>query len=266
MRSLAVGRYRFLTTNRRAVWIVLVSVGGTLLFAMMISLSGAVMYSAPPLAYLETVIRRGDAAVAISIGGRVVGFCYVFQIGMLATVCHAFGSRNRRSDALGAADLMDTAPITPAARFWGDAMGVFASTMAVHVATLPLLAFVFALSPFPSSWMVGAELVIVLFVAFESFGASWKLHTSRDKSPTARTAGANAVLVILVFIAFRMLTSWSEFRDALAVFLVWPSPRSWFAIKATFLSPALLAFVLLMIFAGFTFFYYTRAVRAMERG
>ena len=266
MRSLAVSRYRFLTTNRRSGWIVLVAVAVLLFAAFLVIASGSAMYAVEFKSYFETVIWPRDAATVISVGGRMLEFCYAFQLLILAAACHAFGARNRRADAAGAADLMETAPITPSARFWGDAMGVFGSTMAVHFATLPLLAFVFAMSPFPSSWMLWAELMIVLVVALESTAASWKLHTSRDKSPTARTAGATAVLIILVITTLRLLTTWSDFRDALAAFIVWPSPRAWFAIKATMLSPMLLAFVLLMIFAGFTSFYYFRAVRAVEHG
>jgi hypothetical protein len=266
MRSLAVGRYRFLTTNRAAVWVLGMSIGAALFGAFAVIASASAMYSMDFISVFDTELRRGDPALIISLGGRMLELCYAFHILILAAACHAFGSRDRRSDASGEGDLMDTAPITPAARFWGDAMGVFASTMAVHFATLPLLAFVFALSPFPAMWMLWVELAIVAIVALDSAGASWKLHTSRNRSATARTAASAATLIITIIATVWALTSWGPFKDALAVFIVWPSPRAWSAIVATILSPMLLAFALLMIFAGFTLFYYFRAVRAVEQG
>lgn len=265
MRSLAVGRYRFLTTNRASRWILAVSVGGVLFVAVLISAVGDALYSAG-YSLLETRVRQTDPAMIISLSGRMLAMIYIVHVAILGVACHAFGSRDRRSDSLGEADLLDTAPVTPAALFWGDAIGIFASTMAVHLATLPLLAFAFLLGPFPSISFVWPEVVVVALVALQSLEASWKLHTSRMRSGTARAAGSAAALFVLIFITFRTLTTWNEFRDALGAFLVWPSPRAWSAITATVTSPLLLVMTLVVIYAGFTLFYYLRAVRAVEQG
>ncbi|HET7710478.1 MAG TPA: hypothetical protein VFL80_00975 [Thermoanaerobaculia bacterium] len=268
MRCLAVSQYRMLTTVRSAGWIFGISIGTVVLGVFGIGTAGAELYSLDSFGIVMTErhFRQDyDPAVILAIAARAVEVCYLLHLIVLAVACHVFSSRGGRHEKVEGSDLMDAAPITPSERYWGDAIGVFSSTMAIHLATLPLLAVVFALSPFQSSTFLWLELMVVALVVLESTAASWKFHASRTAPATARSASSAAIFVILVALVTISMTRWRDFRDAWAAFVVWPSPRAWSAIVDTVNSPALLVAAILALYGAFITFYYYRAVRAVER-
>lgn len=264
MRSLAVIRYRYLTNVRAAGWVLGLSIA---LVVGPVFLGGTTVTFLGPFAVLmpESDFLARDPAIILGIGARVVEGAYALHLIVLIGATHAFGTRKQLANRAATADLMDAAPVSPPARFWGDAAGIFAAAMTVHVATLPLLAFLVAVSPLSTTAFVWIELLVVFLLVSESVGAAWKLHASRISPNTARAASSSVVMVILVLLVTIALTRWRDFRDAWSSFVFWPSGRAWAGIVETIDSPSLLVATIVLLYAGFIAFYYFRGIRALER-
>ncbi|HXG58531.1 MAG TPA: hypothetical protein VNL91_05885 [Thermoanaerobaculia bacterium] len=261
MRGLAVVRHRLLTNIRAAGWVFGMSIA---LVALAMGVTGIEPIGPFAILMPESDFLGHNPGLILALAARVVAPAYILHMIVLVGACHAFGSRKSRQSSTAMADLMDAAPITPSIRFWGDALGVFVAAMTVHLTTLPLLAFVFAVSPLPLSTFAWLEFAVLVFVALESAAASWKLHASRIHPGTARAASSGAVFLILVAVATFSLTRWREFRDAWAQLMIWPSPRAWAAIVETIDSPSLLLSATVALYAAFIAFYYVRGIRALE--
>ncbi len=160
-------------------------------------------------------------------------------------------------------DLMDTAPVAPPSRFWGEALGTLGAAAIVHVCCLPLLAAVAALSPMPTVAFVSIEIGTLAFLVLAAAGAAWQRRAPRTKWSATRGT-RNAVLVgILLLLSVRFSTTqWDAFRDALAQF-VFPqtSMRTWAEVARAVDRPMLLAALVAMLYAGTIAYYYVSATR-----
>jgi hypothetical protein len=254
MRHLAIARYRLLTTIRGANWVFAISLGAALVFLL----------ASPSLRVDESEFRRypqGNAEVTATLAL----FCYVLHAIILFLNCLAFGSAGRsRSEAKESSDLIDTAPLTPGIRFWGDALGAFTAALIVHLCTLPLLALAVALSPITNGAFVRIELAIVAFLLLGGAAASWQLHAPPSKWSQTRAPRSAATFLILLIITLIVNTRWEAFRDALGVLMAETSPGHWADLVAAIDSPPLLLIQLVLLFGGFIAFYYFHAVRSLE--
>jgi len=160
-------------------------------------------------------------------------------------------------------DLMDTAPVAPPSRFWGEALGALGAAAIVHLCCLPLLAAVAALSPMPTAAFVSIEIGTLAFLALASAGAAWQRRAPRTKWSGTRGT-RNAVLVgILLLLSVRVSTTqWDAFRDALAQF-VFPrtSMQMWADVARAVDRPMLLAALVAMLYAGTIAYYYVSSTR-----
>jgi hypothetical protein len=254
MRWLAVARYRYLILLRRTKWIIPV---------LVLTLLPSVMAGAPGLLFTAREYRR-EAPVFLRGAGLAVVFAYSIHIWALTSLCWSFGVVPRRPEGARPLDLMDSAPISGYSRYWGDAIGILAAALTIHVSTLPLLALIIAQSAFPRSafWYLEAAVVFILF--FASAVASWTLRAKDSKwsqTRSARNAGAVLLTLLLIIMAS---TRVDQFSDAVVAFFVEPSPRAWNALTATFRSGTLL-FVLLTLSLGmFVALYSRQSARSID--
>jgi hypothetical protein len=170
----------------------------------------------------------------------------------------------RQGDAREEANLMETAPITPAGRFLGDMLGALACTLIIHLCTLPLLALAIALSPISSSFFWWWELILLALLILASAGAAWK-RLMTGPWGRARTAGNVALFGTLVIAAFALTTRWEEFRDAAVQYLAEPSPLRWSQLSREVMSPELLVMLLVILYVGFIAWFAMQSIRFLER-
>src|SRR5439155_12746511 len=159
MRYLAVARFRMLTTIREATWV--------FVFAMVPGLFAAIFEATPEPLF------RAAADELLGEFARIALVAWIFHAVVIVAASETFGSmRLFRVDATALPpDLMDSAPITPTQRFWGETLGVFAATATIHIACLPLLAVIAVLSPLPTVVFVWIEAGIVAWMILGSAGA-----------------------------------------------------------------------------------------------
>jgi hypothetical protein len=160
-------------------------------------------------------------------------------------------------------DLMDTAPVAPPSRFWGESLGTLGAAAIVHACCLPLLAAVAALSPMPNVAFVSIEIGTLALLGLAAAGAAWQRRAPRTKWSGTR-GPRNAVLVgILLLLSVRVSTTqWTEFRDALAQFVFGrTSMQMWAEVARAIDRPMLLAALLSVLYAGTIAYYYVSSTR-----
>jgi hypothetical protein len=258
MRHLAISRFRLLTTIR----------GANLLFAV------AFVAAFAPLLFITgqpDEVFRDSADVLLGEAARVSVFAWIFHALLLGFACDMFGNVTLLRSQLTSgetdrpSDLMDTAPIRPGAYFWGEAGGIFAAAMSIHVCALPLLALLAALSPLPISMFFIAEAATIALVIMASAGGAWKRRAPRSRWSGTRGPRSAALFGIIVLLMLRRTTHWIPFRDALAVFATEPSPRLWAPVVAAVENPLLLFVLLAFLCIGYIAFFYKSSAR-MARG
>jgi len=159
-------------------------------------------------------------------------------------------------------DLMDTAPVSSAERFWGDALGTFGAMAIIHLCTLPLLATIAALDPLPTSAFVWIEAVILAAIFLGSASAAWQRRAPRTKFSATRGARNALVVAILMLLAFACTSRLVAFRDAFLTFIPYRVSRNgWADLMDTIEAPALLVLLLLLLYAGTMTYYYVSATR-----
>ena len=168
-----------------------------------------------------------------------------------------------QTDAPG--DLMDTAPIRPGARFWGEAAGILAAAMTIHICTLPVLVLVAALSPLPTAMFVTAEAATIALVVLASAGGAWKRRAPRTRWSATRGPRSAVLFGILLLMTVRHTTQWEVFRDSLVWFVTHPSPRDWSAVSNAVDNPLLLFMLLSLLYTGYIAYYYATSVRTARR-
>jgi hypothetical protein len=253
MRSLAIARYRFLVNVRAAGW----------MFGTAIVMAAFPVLIANP--WLPESIFQLNAVWTLNLTAGMVIVSYCIHIGVLTIACHVLALNGRRSGREEVADLLEAAPLTPQARFWGDAAGIFASSMTLHLVALPLLALVIALSPFSFVVFFWLEITVVALVLLDSSAASWNLHAPVIRLATLRTVGSVGVFAILLAIVTVATTRWRDLRDSLGTFVQWPTARSWAAVVGAIDNPTLYVGALFVVYASFIMFFYFRTVRTFER-
>ncbi len=160
-------------------------------------------------------------------------------------------------------DLMDTAPVAPPSRFWGESLGTLGAAAIVHACCLPLLAAVAALSPMPNVAFVSIEIGTLALLGLAAAGAAWQRRAPRTKWSGTR-GPRNAVLVgILLLLSVRVSTTrWEAFRDALVQFLFpQTSMQVWAEVARAVDRPMLLAALLSVLYAGTIAYYYVSSTR-----
>ena len=244
MRYLAVARLRLLTSIRE-------------------STPAFVAAALPPLlaAYYEITpepLFRAAADELLGKFARAAILGWLFHALFIYAVAEAFGSMRllRVDQTAPSPDLMDSAPITPLTRFWGEALGVFGATVSIHAACLPLLAVIAVLSPLPTAVFVWIEVAIVALMIFGSAGAAWKRLAPRNKWTATRTFRSAILFLILLFATLFATTNWPVFRDSFMYFLlISPSMRGWAAVSGAVEQPVLLVTLWLMLYVGYILYY-----------
>jgi len=249
MRYLAIARYRLLTTIREATPIYIV--------AML-----------PPVgaAFVQTLIEssfRGGPDSLLAFHAQIALFAWCFHAAFLFIATEAFGSLkiSRSEDAAVASDLMDSVPLSPNARFFGEMLGVFETTLLIHACCLPMLALVAALSPLPARVFLWLELLIIAVIALGSPAAAWKRTARPSKMSATRNLRSGILFLILVAAIFYVSTRWDSFRDAAFAFLGTPSLRAWDRVVATIENPIVLIVSIAALYSAYLAFYYVSSTR-----
>ena len=247
MRYLAVARFRLLTTIREAT--------GVFVFAALPPLFAAIFEIMP-----EPLFRAG-ADELLGEFARVALLAWLFHTFVIVAASEASGKRLFRVDATALPpDLMDSVPIGPLERFWGETLGTFAATATIHIACLPLLALVAVLSPLPTVVFAWIEAGIVPLMILASAGAAWKRLAPRTRWSATRTARSGILFVILSFVTLSATTQWQAFRDSAFAFVFFPSMRAWAAVARSVENPMLLVLLWLLLYTGYIL-YYVNATR-----
>ena len=258
MRYLAIARFRLLTTIRAAAP----------LFAVA---ALAAIGPAISLSFMPDEVFRDEAAEILRLGAVTAVATWIVHALILAFACDAFGNVSllraqiTSAETVTLPDLMDTAPIRPAARFWGEAAGIAAAAMTIHICVLPVLLMVAALSPLPTSMFIGAEAVTIVIVMLASIGAAWKRRAPRTKWSSSRGPRSAALFAILVLMTVRQATRWETFRDSLVTFITGPSPRLWSAVTGAVEKPLMLFSLLALLYTGYILYFYSNSVRTARR-
>jgi hypothetical protein len=253
MRVLAIARFRLLTTIRTATPVFVIAILPPLMGAI------AESRSEPQFGAGAESPLRLYAVIAL--------ITWLFHAALLLAASEASGNlRMFRPDQTELnPDLMDSAPIRPRARFWGEAGGILAATAIIHACCLPLLAVVAALSPLPTRVFAWIEAGIIALMILGSTGAAWKRLAPRTKFSGTRTV--RSVILFLILFSFSLFAStrWEAFRDSASEYLRSPSMRAWAQLASAVENPFLLLFLLALLYAGYIGFYYISATRDPAR-
>jgi len=248
MLYLALARYRLLTSIRRSTWIFAIAIIAALfLLPFSGSLSTREMFVQ---ASVEHYTRRSSATAL---------FTFLFHWLVMISACGLFGERGWRESQ--GDDLMATVPVRRADRFYGDALGIFAAAMVLHLSSLPLLAFSFALSSFTTGAFLWLEVALVVVLAVFSGIVAWTLQTRPGRM---MEAGAGAGFTLIGFVILRTGTRWDAFGDAFGEFIADPAPYSWARVVSQIDSPALLVTWLFLACAAQLTFYLLYSVYRRE--
>lgn len=258
MRYLAIARFRLLTTIRAA---------NTLFAVAAIAAIGPAALNS----FMPDEVFRAGADQLLGIAALAAVFAWIVHALILAVACETFGTVTLLRTQItsvqteGPADLMDTAPIRPGARFWGEAAGILAAAMTIHICTLPVLVLVAALSPLPTTMFIAAEAAIIALVILASTGGAWKRRAPRTKWSGTRGPRSAVLFAILLLMTLRPTTRWEVFRDSLVLFVSEPSPRVWLTVSNAVENPTLLFVLLSLLYASYMAFYYSSSVRTARR-
>ncbi len=256
MRCLAIARFRLLTIVRTGTSIFLIAAIPPLLALI-------------PLSTPEPLLRV-DAPEMLPLNARVALVAWLFHAIFLGVSCLASGKlKTAHADVSTRElpDLIDTAPVGPAARFWGEALGTLGAAAIVHACCLPLLAAVAALSPLPTAAFLSIEVGAIAMIVLGSAGAAWQRRAPRTKYSGSR-GPRNAVLfaILLLMVLRHSTTQWEVFRDSLLGFLAQStSMRAWAEVVGAADRPLLLFTLLALLYFGNIAYYYVSATRKRLR-
>lgn len=253
MRSVAMARYRFLTTVRGTRWIF------PFFFAAI----------AIPLAFAHIPLMMSSdndlgvtSAVAFGAASDALMWAYVIHAFGLSLLCASFGKGVGTPHSLPT--LLETIPISGQSRFWGNAIGIFCSAMALHLCTTPLLALAVAISPFTSRTFWIAEAMFAVMAFYFSAAAAWSLaafDTKQGASAKPPVLLASVLMTTLVIIG---TTRPGELAESIAYYVTLPSDRTWQAVVASVTRPKLLAAMLFGVYALFVAFFSIDTTRLVE--
>lgn len=247
MRYLAIARFRMLTIVRTGTPIFVIAVIPPLLAAM-------------PLSVPEFILRA-EAETLLPLNARVAVGSWLLHAIILSFACLLSGKVKSPHDdvTIGIVpDLMDTAPIGPGARFWGETLGTLAATLLIHACCLPLLATVAALNPLPTSVFLWIEAGALALMILASAGAAWQRRAPRTKYSASRGPRNAIVFAILLLLSLFATTRWEAFRDSVFAF---HSMRAWAEVVDSVENPLLLFTLLSLLYAAYIAYYYVSATR-----
>lgn len=251
MRYLAVSRFRLLTIIRTATPIFVISILPPILAAV------AVSRSEPDL--------RAEAEAWLPVHAFAAMMAWLLHALILFFACLMSGKVRSAHDFIltdGLPDLMDTAPVSPGTRFWGEALGTLQAALVLHLCCLPLLAAVGALSPLPAVMFLWIEALAIALIVLASAGAAWQRRMPRTKYSASRGVRNVGVLGILLLLALFVTTRMGALRLALLDFLYSRvSMQGWTAIAGTVEDPLLLIIFLSLLYVGTIVYYYMSATR-----
>src|SRR5687768_7902615 len=254
MRGLALARYHVLSRVRS-------SYGG---------FGAALVLAAFPVLVLDTLFIswtdewRREIELVLALRAVNVHVIYFWHLIVLLGACDLFGTPRQTRDGNRRADLTETVPITPAARFIGDATGIFASVGLIHLCTLPMLALAVALSPLPATVFFRSEAIVLAAIVFGSAAAAWKLYSS-GKWMRTRTPRSIALFFILFLGILMFNTKWKTFLRALETALLNPTPSPWNDVRAAVISMPMLVGSLMVLYFGYITYYALSSIRSMEK-
>ena len=258
MRSLALARYRFLVSIRASG----AAVSGVVAAAVAALLGGSralVTAALPADRFTEW------APEAFEVSSQWIGPAYLLHVAALMAVSFVFGTAQRRSDQ-PAADLMETAPVTAAELFWGDCLGVLAATLTIHAAVVPLLAFLLAIAPNPSTtfWFFEALVVVVLFLV--SALSAWSLRAESWRWSISRSFRASMIVAIIIagaagLFARRPAGLWDVVTDVVTN----PGRQSLAALLHAFRNPPTATVAFAILYVAFVAFFFIHSVRRALR-
>ncbi len=252
MRYLAIARFRLWTIIRTATPIFVI--------AVLPPLVAAIVVAKPEPEFRDTA----DFWLVINASAALKA--WFFHALILSFACLMSGKVETAHDFVatqGIPDLMDTAPIGNGARFWGEALGALQATGLIHLACLPLLAAVAALSPLPTIVFAWFETATIALLVLASTGAAWQRRAPRTKYSATRGPRTAAAIAMLFLIAVVMTTHPRAFRDAAVEFLVSyrPSMQGWSKVVGTVEHPILFVALLSILYAGTMAYYYVSSTR-----
>lgn len=248
----AIARFRLLTITRTGTPIFVIA-GVPLLIAAAFTGVPDAIFKEDPTAFLHTSARAA-----------LMGWLlYAIILSFAALASGKIKTPHSDVTIHVVPDLMDTAPVRPGARFWGEALGTFGAALVIHVCCLPLLASVAGFSPLPRVvffWIEGGFLALLVLA---STGAAWQRRSPRTKYSASRSTRNSALFLILIALSLFSTTRWEAFRDALVAFLTRGrvSMPAWREVADTVDNPLLLAVMLAVIYFGNIAYYYRSATR-----
>ena len=254
MRVLALARYRFLLTFRSPTM--------TGVFA---GVGAVLVLSAAALVTLFVII---PLPVAERYRSSASGFFYIYVIHAAALVVTttALGMAQRESDSSPASSLVETAPITHVAAFWGDALGIFAAAATAHLLWFPLICVTFAVTPHPAAALWIAEIVVMAFVLLVSCAGAWSLRSDTWRLAMARLARGMALVILVLGAALAVMTkNLRVLGDAMSGFSINPGPAAWSELVSSMSSPSAVPLVFATVYLGLLSFFSLDAARRAAR-
>ena len=218
-----------------------------------------------PIFEAESVQWTSYRPLWMRVGAQSVVIAYIFHLLLMLQASVFVAAPRRRRDGSRSADLTETVPISSAQRFLGDALGVLACTLVMHVCILPLLALSIALSPVSSWIFLWCELILLAFMILGAAGASWKRRVAGPWG-RARTVGNVALFATLLILVVAVTTRWGQFWERASYYVSEPTPLRWMQLSREVMNPPLLTTLLLTLYLGFLAFYAMQSIRFLERG
>lgn len=251
MRYLAVSRFRLLSVIRAATPIFVVAILPLVPAAIAVSVSEPSLRSDP-----EFWLRvQAQLAVAGWVGHAIAISFAALMSGKVKTAHDEMWVND-------AADLMETAPISAAERFWGEALGTLTATAIIHLCCLPLLAAAAVLSPLPIAMFAAIEAATLALLVIASTGAAWQRRAPRTKYSATRGPRNVAVVAALALVVIVFTSRPVALRDSAVAFLFsQASLRGWSEVARAVEKPTLLVVLLSALYAGTILYYYRSATR-----
>lgn len=247
----ALARYHLLSTIRSA--------HGVIAISFLAALGATALFGAAGV-----FARQGVVAENLRLAALLVHVVYVLHLFVIVIGSDLLAGKRRQSDRVLTADLTETVPVTPVERFFGDALGVLACTMVIHVCTLPVLAFVVALSPLSPAVLVWLELLVIAVAVLGAAGAAWS-RRAEGRWERTRTGRSLALFGILFVLILATNTRWEHFRDAAAAYLYDPSPQRWSHLTGEVMNPPMLVSLLAALYLGYFLYYAMNTIRSLQR-
>ena len=251
MRVLAIARYRFWTTLRSSSAIAGLAMGP--------AVAGAIFESASSnFAALDASLLAAHATFAF--------ITWLAHGAILIGASEAFGSVKQSRPDISAAisDLMDSAPIAPRSRFAGEALGILATTLMIHLCSLPALLIAAVLSPLPLRLFVCIEAVLVPLMVLSSASAAWKRLSPRTGWVSTRSARSGLLFIVLASLIVIANVDLQTFRDSAFAFFSEPSMRKWRLVVAGVDNPFVLFLLFALLYGAYMTFYFVSAVRRAD--